>query len=286
MPDLIIADGALTARFRPDLGGRLSCLFHKGFGDLVVPMGDEAYDAWCWPKAGAFPLFPYHGGLSGPGFRYSGREVSVTANPMLALPMALHGPAQRRPWTARILGPSELSMELLYAADAEWPFPFAATQHFKLGENGILASFGITNTGNSEMPAGLGWHPYFKASAGRLVRCDARYTWPRDTRLTPGELRRVTRDSEAEIRQASDPYFLSQWSRVEAELDGGARIEITASGSVAHLVVLRTEHYTCIEPVSHVAGALHYLENSREDTGIATLRPGQTMSATIKLRLT
>ena len=123
MPDLIIADGALTARFRPDLGGRLSCLFHKGFGDLVVPMGDEAYDAWCWPKAGAFPLFPYHGGLSGPGFRYSGREVSVTANPMLALPMALHGPAQRRPWTARILGPSELSMELFYGPDPTCLFP-------------------------------------------------------------------------------------------------------------------------------------------------------------------
>jgi len=44
-----------------------------------------------------------------------------------------------------------------------YPFPFTAQIKYTLDKNtGFNLQFSITNSGNSNMPVGLGWHPYFR----------------------------------------------------------------------------------------------------------------------------
>jgi aldose 1-epimerase len=42
-----------------------------------------------------------------------------------------------------------------------YPFPFDTELNFRLTENELKISVAIVNTGNKNMPFGMGWHPYF-----------------------------------------------------------------------------------------------------------------------------
>ncbi len=42
-----------------------------------------------------------------------------------------------------------------------YPFPFELTLIFRIGATGLTLLMSLENKGNSEMPAGLGYHPYF-----------------------------------------------------------------------------------------------------------------------------
>jgi aldose 1-epimerase len=42
-----------------------------------------------------------------------------------------------------------------------FPFPFLSELEFQLSDNELKITVSITNTGNNNMPLGIGWHPYF-----------------------------------------------------------------------------------------------------------------------------
>jgi aldose 1-epimerase len=247
-------------------------LTHDAYGDILVPVQDRLFVPLHWPKAGAFPLVPFHNRLAGARFTHNGRRYSLSPHPAYGGD-AMHGPAHRRPWDVQAVEADMLVVCLDYRADDDWPFDFRAEQRFRLRNSGIQIELALINTGSEPMPGGIGWHPYFSAGLEEGVTCDATTEWSRAAAFA-GLVPTARREA---LQYPSAPFtlHLSRWPCATISLRSGARIELVADASLPHLVLHRTPKYVCMEPVSHVAGAFGFSRDVQHERGLATLYPGQ-----------
>ncbi len=284
LPDAYtIRSGPLGARFLPENGGRMSHLTHDLRGNILVPTQDQHFDPLNWPKAGAYPLFPFHNRLVGAAFEHQGKQYKVQPHPALA-PDAQHGPAHRRPWT--VSGHDEYTIEMVldYHADEDWPFDFQALQRFKISDDSLEVELAITNNGDFSMPAGFGWHPYFAAPLGASASCDASQIWPVGPLGIPTGEAPERRKEHKLLTDSCFTIFLSGWSAARLNTAGGAIVTLAASSALPHLVAHRTPDYLCLEPVSHVAGGLNF-PPAQAWAGLFVMQPGETRSAVVKISI-
>ncbi|MFB9949336.1 aldose 1-epimerase [Rhizobium puerariae] len=280
-----IRSGRLEARFLPENGGRMTHLVHDRLGDILVPTAEPGFDPLNWPKAGAYPLFPYHNRLVGAAFTHEGRRHEVLPHPLLVTD-AQHGPAHRRPWHVVAQEADRIELAVDYGADADWPFDFRAVQRFALDGDRLDVELSMANTGDLSMPGGFGWHPYFAAGLDKAVSCDASGIWPvNETGIPAGGVSPASRtDGEPSPREGFT-VFLSGWRSAAAVLNGGARITLTAGPELPHVVAHRTAGYVCLEPVSHVAGAFGFPPGEQAAAGLFVLQPGEARSARLSLHV-
>ncbi len=58
--------------------------------------------------------------------------------------------------------PSEVSLTFNFEAIPYFPFSFHLDFHYRISEGHFSCKVNLTNTSKGNMPAGIGWHPYFK----------------------------------------------------------------------------------------------------------------------------
>jgi aldose 1-epimerase len=278
-----IRSGALEARFLPRNGGRMTHLVHDPLGDILVPTADPEFEPLNWPKAGGYPLFPYHNKLVGAAFTHEGRHYDVLPHPAMAGDTQ-HGPAHRRSWSVVSQGPDRIELALDYRADDDWPFDFRAVQRFALSESALNIELSMTNTGKVSMPGGFGWHPYFATGLQNRAACDAARIWPIGEAGIPDGKAAGARAVE-NLPGDSFTIFLSDWRHATTVTDGGAEVTVTASPELPHLVAHRTAGYVCLEPVSHVAGVFGFPSGERQAAGLFVLQPGEERTARIRLSI-
>ena len=86
---------------------------------------------------------------------------------------------------------------------------------------------------------------------------------------------RNTRTVDAEMKTR----YLSDWRRVAVRWAGGTSMELRARG-LPHLVIHAPDNrYTCIEPVSHLAGFVDH-----EIEGMGPLSPDAIRTSQVRLR--
>lgn len=275
-----IQSGALRAGFAPSMGGRMLALRNRDQTNIVVPMAPHRFDVLNWPRAGAYPLFPYHNRIAGAVVCVDKNEVALRPHPA-ALPHTLHGPAHSRPWQVATLEADRIVMTLDYVADDEWPWDFTAVQDFRVRDTMLAATFSLKNNASGPMPGGMGWHPYF-VSTGQPAS-DANLVWPHGEDYLPtGEKMAVVDCAEQQGRPTS---YLQDWQSATIVCDAGAVTTMTASSPFDWLVVHRGDpSHVCVEPVTHVANAWN-LKADAAFTGARLLQPGEVLTGTITLEI-
>ncbi len=276
----VICNDALEAVFQPLAGGRLLRLRHMDHGDLLVPLDDEFIDLDRWPKAGAFPLFPFHNRLRNAAFRHEGRTIKLNPNTTNGKDV-MHGPAHRRPWHVSDQAAEYIEMALEYRADTDWPFDFMATQRFELHGSSVKVRLALTNTGRTVMPGGIGWHPYFRPSLdGQIGLAAVRQLepfaqgGPLETNLEGSPTAKVA------LPDGETRHF-SGWTQATASIGEGINITLMGDRELTCLAALHKSDYLCLEPVSHVAGAFEAMRaNAGTNTGPRLLTPGESLTGT------
>lgn len=273
----VLRCGHMEAHLRPEAGGRISFLRHALAGDLIIPLDSREFDPEFWPKAGGFPLMPFHNRVRAGIFVWNGRQISLPLHP--SEPNALHGFASRRRWSCTKIDGAKVVMELTHKGDPSWPWPMYATQEISLGENSVSLTLSVKNLDRKAMPAGLGWHPFIPSPLA--ISHDAELEWP----MAPGYLPTGDCRQRTEATDEAPTRFLSKWSRVGATLVSGSRLEITADPVFSHLVIHEgPAGYACIEPVTHLTNALASPPKSAQD-GMHFLVAGETLTGTIILAI-
>lgn len=269
---LTLRNGPLQAQLWLEAGGRIASLTHTRHGDILVPMNNAPFDPEYWPKAGAYPLIPFHNRVRGGKFTWQGRDYQLPCHP--TEPNTLHGFSSRRVWSAHDVTPASAVMELIHTGDEHWPWPLLARQDINLDEDGLRIELTIRNDSDLVMPAGLGWHPYFvKAS---LITSDARLSWPIGPDLMPF-------GSSLVGQGQGDTRYLAEWQSAILDFSGGARVVVTADPLLSHLVLHdAAPSYSCVEPASHLANALADVPAQGRD-GMYPLAPGQTLAAGLRV---
>jgi len=284
--------GRLHARVQPADGGRIAEFWvERPDGsrlDIIVPMQVSGFAPTSWPKAGIYPLVPYSNRVRNAEFPFEGKTVRLPVHPP-ERPHALHGFAQVRPWALTDHGPISLTMTYEHRADG-WPWPFTASQLVSLDDEGLSVEMSVTNHGTTDMPLGLGLHPFLAIDAGDRMRFSATHVWAIDAGGF-GVASSALADGDFDLRHDDklQTLCLSGWQgRATLDRQAGAVVTITARAPLDHLVfhIPAGGAYACIEPVSHVSDAFNLAARGIAGTGLQILAAGESLTASIRIEVT
>lgn len=176
-------------------------------------------------------------------------------------------------------------------AGKDWPWPYRAEQVFNLTDDGLRVDLTLTNLSGERMPGGVGWHPYFPRGDATL-EADVSSVWLSGDDMIPSAPSPLTPQTDLTLPQAVKDLRLDNafsagtgGSRMRWE-EQSISIAMTASETLRHLVAYTPEgeDFFCVEPVSHSPDALNS-NLTPEITGLQILDPGQSLSASIELKV-
>ena len=247
-PSFELHAGALRLALRPDLGGCIAGLWHRG---TPILRSHRTRSADRFARVGVLPAGAVLQPARLPRFRWKGHDYTTQPNfddqPAFAARRGL-----ARPWEIVSSSVLELVLRLKHAGDADWPFAFEATQYFTLTPQSVHVEMVFTNTAEIAQPVGLGWHPYFPKRARSRLHIEVSDRWDCDaTQLPTRKVAQPGIDSDVVAPG------LRQLLRGLARPGAHPRREVLAAAAlvVDRLVVFTPQDrdYFCVEPVSHVS---------------------------------
>ena len=174
-------------------------------------------------------------------------------------------------------------------------FRIAPGRNSALTDDALQVTLTIENRGAEAMPAGLGFHPYFPRTAQCRLSAPVDAMWATDAEVMPTALTaadpRLSDGIGLPIAETVLDNAFTGWRRQATITLAGAPSagsSLDADPPLGFLVVYSPagEDYFCAEPVSHCTDAFNLAAQGRDDTGMLTLMPGASLSATVRFRPT
>ncbi len=235
-----------------------------------------------------FPLVPFSNRIGNGRFDWAGDSVALALN-LPPEPHAIHGLGWQRPWSVVQSGPWSATLALAHGGDAQWPWPFEATQHFTLDAESLTIAMTVWNRADRAVPLSIGHHPYFDSERATLA-FSARQVWQTGPDGLPSH-------AEAPAGQFDFSGGAAVAGRAVdngyAGLSGVARIgwqgrplalEIAAEPPLAAAVVYIPAggDAFCFEPAAHVINAINL---PGAVPAMPVIEPGAVHAMTIRFRV-
>lgn len=301
-----------TLQLAPELGGAIvqyRAALNGRQRDILRPGGSAASVL----EAACFPLVPYSNRIRDGRFVWRGQAVSLALN-HLPEKHSIHGHGWQNPWqlSSRTQGKeegkeeekSEDSLTLVYRHPAGgWPFAYYVEQQFRLSDEGLFIALTLTNESAQEMPAGLGFHPYFSRTGQCRLRVPATQMWAVDDEVMPtgivaapealsqpGGMAVADIDLDNALINVADPARSQLRSELRGEIDWPewqGKATISASDNCAFVVLYSPpgQDFFCLEPVTHCTDAINMQAKGIAGTGLQVLPPGGQMHAWMQIEL-
>ena len=285
MGHVTLRQGKSAVTLSPDYGAAILRFTHDGqdMFKAVEPGWKLERDPL---KTACFPLVPYSNRIRDGRFRFGGKDILLDFSE-IGHAHALHGLGWSQPWTVTQQSDSECICVFRHIGDV-WPWAFSATQSIVLSAGRLSITLSMTNESNSDMPAGLGAHPYFPNKKNARLRFSAAGVWLSDEELLPTT--HVAVPSPWDVAQGRtlhdmtvDNCFTNFGGQARINWKGARyAIDIVADEVLSFAVVYVPEEpdYFCFEPVSHMNDAVNF-EGQDISTGLRILSPGETVVATV-----
>jgi aldose 1-epimerase len=273
-----LASDDVSVTVLPQLGARVHSVSAFGVDLLHTAAAPSAHrgDPFFW---GGYHMAPWCNRLATGPVPVGRRTVDLASN--FPDGTAIHGQVSNAPWEVRDEGLFGIS-----GGGAGWPWTYDVTLRVTVGEATLRLDYALTNTADDPMPAGVGWHPWFRSPS--TVRFAARRVFPDNTGTEPqpepvaGPFA-VTGDGpladgiDATWADIGDPAVELAWP------DG---LAATMSTDVADAVVVAANpaarRATAIEIQTHAPDGLRRLLGG-EPYGMRLLAPGATLPLRIDL---
>jgi aldose 1-epimerase len=270
--------GALRLALRPDLGGCIAGLWHRG---SAILRSSEPAALGASRASASYPLVPYSNRLGYRKFRWKGHDHTTQPN-FDDSPHSLHGVGWRRPWEIVSSSALEVVLRLRHGGDADWPFAFEATQYFTLTPQSMSVQMVFTNSAEVAQPVGLGWHPYFPKRSRSRLHIELSDRWDSDATQLP--IRKVAQPGiDSDVAHLDFDNCFEGWKGPARIRDEKFSLQLTSS--LRYLVVFTPQDrdYFCVEPVSHVSNAIHMADPAAH--GLRTVAAGESFEAWMKLEV-
>lgn len=243
----------------PARGGAITAFDWRGLPIFRPACGPSMLDTAC------FALIPFSNRIAHGRFNASGHHVQLSPNfPGSDHPHPLHGFGWLSAWRTVLSNKDTALLEHCYN-DGEWPWPYAARQHFILTEDSLTIHLSIRNLSGTPMPCGLGLHPYFPCNDQTRLRALHKAEVIVDAECLP-----VGANASAEPRdwwdgapaasREVDTAYLNRTGAISIQWpDKGAELVIEPSDHLAHTVIYTPagEGFFCVEPVSHATNSFN-----------------------------
>ncbi len=293
--DVVLQHGAMVCRLTPLCGGAIASWTKTGSNgpvDLFRPAPTTVEFGLSPTDMACFPLVPFSNRIAGGRFTFQGRSVTLPPNPGFS--HAIHGHGWTAPWTVEERGDRAARLSYRHQADA-WPWRYSAFQTIALDDDGLIVTLDLVNDSDSDMPAGLGLHPYFPKPPGTRVTAGLTGMWESDDSVLPRARAPLPIALNFPAGVAMDDgvildHGFTGWNGLATVMwtDGaaeGTSVSIVADGPFGHLIVYAParDSFLCLEPVTHMTDAVNHPDEA--DAGVIALPPGERLSGTVRFRV-
>lgn len=250
--------------------------------------------------ASSFVMLPYSNRIRDGHFHFDGRDYQLRDPEE----HAMHGALRKLPWRVDKASNEHLQCSFDSHAHTEaghhainWPWPIYAVCEHTLTGRTLRSTLSIRNLGDTAMPVGLGWHPYFLNrlhTAPVQLRLPVNAVFPDANGDCLPDGAAVSLPPPLDFRKER---ALDDEQRIDhcfAGLDGDIRLHwpdvdvsltLSASEPCRFAVLYNPDApYFAVEPVSNANDAFN-LQNEGIDAGRLSLAPGDTLSASLQLTL-
>ena len=282
-----LARGSWQVELAPDAGGSVA-RFDLKRGDEILPLFRPATpESLAHADArgmGCFPLFPYSNRIE---LGWMGLQTNHPA-----FPLPIHGESWLRPWNLDHAGSDSAVLSHRHDGTRGWPQAYAATQSFRLTDDGLHVELALTNHGERTAPAGFGLHPYFHRTPATRIGAGTETVWENGPDMLPLHRIAVPPAWRLDPPRRADDLVLDNcfggWAGAADIIwpDRNLALRMTATAPLRHLVVYTPagRDYFCLEPVSHCNNGFALAARAAADTGTLMLAPGATITATVAFR--
>lgn len=297
MPEITLDNGTLRAVISTDSGAGMLAFFAQVGGAWLPLMPDARLDAVDLDMAN-FLMIPYSNRIEDGRFTFAGETYQLKNGEN----HAIHGDTRTRAWHVAEQSDARLvcTFDSQQYDDVNWPWPFAARAEYTLAGNELIMRLALWNRGETAMPAGFGWHPYFNRTLTKPdepVRLQFKvagvYPDANNNRIPSGPAQPPAPAQDLSRETTLDPStFLDVCCQ---GYDGNGHISwpesdvklvFDCSDACSHLVLYNPpKPYFAAEPVTNANNGVNLLAGGDETSGVAVLAPGESLEATYTLRV-
>ncbi|MFT5813006.1 MAG: aldose 1-epimerase [Psychroserpens sp.] len=288
MTSLFLTTAVARVEISPLLGGAILAYDAK-LHSQFVPILRNANKAKSVLETSCFPLVPYSNRIKHGHFNWQEKSITLPLN-NLPEKHSIHGHGWQLPWTVTQQTDNSLTIEYHHQT-AQWPFSYSAQQTFTLDNNSLEIELVLLNTSNTEMPSGLGLHPYFSLTNKSYLKCSVDKMWAVDDENIPTELidipNNINTPTGMLIKGSNLDNVFTHFSGNATVYwpEWQAKASITTSTNCKFIVLYspRNEGYFCLEPVTHCTDAINMANNGVDNTGIKYLQPQEKMTVSMRI---
>lgn len=299
MPLTTIENDHLRLEVLPEAGASIANLAARVRGawlPIFRPTAEDAIAARNSSLFACFALVPWSNRLADARFVFEGRTHQLKANTPEGY--AIHGDVRKRPWRT-ITTEAErlvLAFDSCDFADVNFPFPFGVELSYALDGASLHTTLDLTSRGESPMPAGIGFHPYYR----RTLLDDAEQVEIR-ARAPRAYAELVPTHPAAPIDASQDfargrPLGDQDFDTCFAGWDGRAtitwpgsrvRAHVACDATLDHMILFAPpgKPFFALEPVSNANNGFNLAALGDPDAGMRVLQPGETLRATFRLTI-
>lgn len=293
---IVLDSGVVSVTVAPDRGGSLLGLRLRRGNDSIDLLPDASAPG---ARPSSWLMLPYSNRIRDGRFSFQGVEHRLRS----VKNHAIHGDVRNRAWQVVERTPTRvvLSFDSLETADFDWPWPIRARARIEVDGSTLVQALTLENQGATTMPAGFGWHPYFRrflTREGEPVELAFRAagvhpdtnadglpdgpTEPLSDRLDFSTRKPVAADG-------LDACFAGFDGRAElAWPESRVRLLFECTPNVTHLVCFAPADrpVIAVEPAANANDGVNLLAAGASDSGIVELAPGAALEASFTLRVT
>ncbi len=257
---VILLAGTALCEIWPQIGGSIGRwsiggqeMFRHASTDAIAKMQALAM--------ASFPLVPYSNRIGDARFDWAGTSHHIAAN-VPPEPHAIHGTGWTATWQAAQDSEHSVTLRFAHAANAAWPWPFAAEQRITLHEEGLIFDLAVRNLADETVPLAFGLHPYFDCK-GATLSFNAAQVWRTGEDGLPAYCEAphgmfdFANGLPVQGRVLDNGY--AQWEGIARIrwLDRPRMLVIKADCEAAVVYVPQGDDFFCFEPVPHINNALN-----------------------------
>lgn len=295
---ITLENESLRAVLAPESGASLLA-FHGRKGTNWLPLTPDARESSCDLKCASFLMVPYSNRIENGTFTFAGERYQLERGDQ----HAIHGDVRTRSWKVDEQTGARLCCVFDSAEHEQinWPWPFAVRAEYALEERTFTSRLSLRNSGDSAMPAGFGWHPYFSrtlTAPGEPVhlcfQVEAAYPDANGNRIPSGPPGPLAPHQDFSVERPLTPdHFLDTCCRgydgqgYIAWPHSNARLRFVCSPACTHLVLYNPagKPYFAAEPVTNANDGVNLLARGDAGCGTAVLEPGESLEAHFSLHL-
>ncbi|MFK7860579.1 MAG: hypothetical protein AB8B64_17300 [Granulosicoccus sp.] len=243
--------------------------------------------------AANFHMIPYSNRIRDGRFNFNGHDIQLES----ANTHAIHGALRKLPWRVTSSDTSSLVCEFDSRIEGpiNWPWPILARIEQTVNGATLSSTISIRNLGNTSMPVGTGWHPYFVRNIGQsaaTLTLPVKSVFPDETGDCLPDGAAVPLPAELDFRT---PRVLDPDQRIDCCLaglsgachihwqDAGIELVMAASDACRFLVLFNPDmpHFA-VEPVTNANDAFN-LASDGVDSGSCTLPAGEEFNVSMSI---